>query len=111
MAAVDAGPVARFVPGVPVWCELPGVAAAVIVCRHEGMLYAVVDRCGHQQRSMEGAQAVEGVLTCPHHGVCYRLETGEVVRSKGFRDLAPLRRVAVYESGGHVWLDWELSVE
>ncbi len=60
---------------------------------------------------MNGAHVAGGLLTCPHHGVCYRMDTGEVVRSRGFRGLAPLRRVRVYESAGHVWLDWRVELE
>ncbi len=50
---------------------------SVLICRAGGELYAVENRCSHQQAELEGGRIRGCFLSCPLHGACFNLKDGE----------------------------------
>lgn len=50
---------------------------SVIVCRSGGELYALENRCSHQDTPLCGGRVRRGYIACPLHGVMFNLSTGE----------------------------------
>ena len=69
-----------------------------------GKLYALRDRCPHQQRSLGGGSIEGQVLTCRHHGVQIELSDGTVRYSAGYIGLESVRTYRVEERDGAIWL-------
>jgi 3-phenylpropionate/trans-cinnamate dioxygenase ferredoxin subunit len=48
----------------------------VLVCRAGGALYAVENRCTHQEAELEGGRIRGCFISCPLHGVRFDLRDG-----------------------------------
>lgn len=48
----------------------------VLVCRAGGTLYAVENRCTHQEAELEGGRIRGCFISCPLHGVKFDLRDG-----------------------------------
>jgi nitrite reductase/ring-hydroxylating ferredoxin subunit len=71
---------------------------SILLCRSDGHLFAVENRCSHAQSRLEGGKLRHGVIICPLHGARFRLATGECVNAAlGY---APLMTFAVREADG-----------
>ena len=55
--------------------ELNGLA--LLVCNADGNFYVVENRCTHQNQPLAGGRIRSGYLSCPIHGMRYKLETGD----------------------------------
>ena len=51
----------------------------VLVCHHQGKLYAVSNVCSHQDKFLNAGRVRGGKVTCPLHGAQFSLETGEAL--------------------------------
>ena len=49
----------------------------VLVCRAGGTLYAVSNRCTHQEAELEGGRIRGCFISCPLHGVRFDLSDGK----------------------------------
>ena len=49
----------------------------VLVCRAGGTLYAVENRCTHQEAELEGGRIRGCFISCPLHGVRFDLTDGK----------------------------------
>jgi 3-phenylpropionate/trans-cinnamate dioxygenase ferredoxin subunit len=49
----------------------------VLICRAGGELYAVENRCTHQEAELEGGRIRGCFISCPLHGVRFDLRSGE----------------------------------
>ena len=49
----------------------------VLVCRAGGTLYAVSNRCTHQEAELEGGRIRGCFISCPLHGVRFDLTDGK----------------------------------
>ena len=83
---------------------LNGVSRAAFVIRADGALYAFVDSCRHQSRSLDlgaGPALQDGLLPCRHHGALYRVSDGSCVVGPcaGTR----LTKLALEERAGRWW--------
>lgn len=77
----------------------------ILLARAEdGTLFALRDRCPHQQRSLEGGSIAGKVLTCRHHGVQISLDDGSVLMDMGYIGLDPIPTYAIEERDGLVFL-------
>jgi 3-phenylpropionate/trans-cinnamate dioxygenase ferredoxin subunit len=98
------------------WVEVPGAAAVaegfvrtfvvdgypLALARASGRLYAVEDRCSHDDGPL-GEGKVEGCeIVCPRHGARFDLRDGHVTRMPAVR---PILSVPVKEEGGKVFVD------
>jgi 3-phenylpropionate/trans-cinnamate dioxygenase ferredoxin subunit len=87
--------------GVAVGAEIDGEQIAI--CRSDGDLYAVQNRCPHAQSRLDGGRVRGASIACPLHGARFHLATGECVNhGLGY---APLRTFAVREVAGMIEVD------
>lgn len=49
----------------------------VLVCRAGGTLYAISNRCTHQEAELEGGRIRGCFISCPLHGVRFDLSDGK----------------------------------
>jgi nitrite reductase/ring-hydroxylating ferredoxin subunit len=54
--------------------DVDGVS--VLICRSAGQLYAVENRCSHNQSALEGGKVRGHALFCPVHGARFDLRDG-----------------------------------
>ena len=66
----------------------------ILICRAGGTLYAVENRCTHQEAELEGGRIRGCFISCPLHGVRFNLETGEPM---GELTRTPVQTFAVSE--------------
>lgn len=100
------------------WVEVPGAAAVaegfirtfvvdgfpLAIARAAGRLYAVEDRCSHDDGPL-GEGKVEGCeVICPRHGARFDLRDGHVTRMPA---VSPILSVPLKEEGGKVFVDGE----
>ena len=64
----------------------------VLVCRTEGGVFAVENRCSHYESALFGGALSGETIRCPVHGAKFDLRTGESLTNKG---LHPVRTFAV----------------
>lgn len=55
-------------------------AAAVMVARDRGRLYALSARCNHRGGPLPEGRLEDGCVTCPWHGSTFRVDDGSVAR-------------------------------
>lgn len=56
----------------------------VVLWNSGGVIYAIKNSCPHQHHAVLHEAALEnGKITCPMHGWCFSLETGEAVKGNG----------------------------
>ena len=82
--------------------EVAGLS--VLLCRSNGTLYAVENRCSHQATELTGGRVRRGYVACPLHGVMFNLSNGEPV---GTLTRTPIRTFAVQVEDGiaHIQVD------
>lgn len=51
----------------------------ILLCRHEGNVYAVAFYCSHEEFALEGGDMADGCITCPYHGAEFNLGDGAVL--------------------------------
>lgn len=79
-----------------------GAEVEAIVVRLAGRITAYVNACAHQGLPLDDAlvDAEAGTLTCPWHGMCFDVRTGECLSLPG----ATLRPLPVRVAGGELWI-------
>lgn len=86
----------------------PGMAAfdlgpeRVLIARAGGTLYAVEDRCSHDDGPLDEGQMDGTDVVCPRHGARFDLRTGAATRMPAS---APVRVFPVKVEGGAVLVD------
>lgn len=80
--------------------ELEGMDP-VVLCNHEGTLYALNDDCTHAIASLSEGRLEDGLLICPVHGGSFDVTTGAPTKLPCRR---PLKTWLVEVSEGFVWL-------
>lgn len=63
----------------------------VLVVRQEGKLYALEDRCTHDNGILHDGELLEGKVKCLRHGATFDLETGRPT-------LPAVRKVRLYDT-------------
>ncbi|MBM3359676.1 MAG: Rieske 2Fe-2S domain-containing protein [Betaproteobacteria bacterium] len=53
--------------------------SSVLICRTADGFFAVENRCPHQAQTLEGGRIRNGYISCPLHGMRFRLATGEAL--------------------------------
>lgn len=51
----------------------------VAVCRAEGTLFAVVNKCTHANSELSGGRVRRGSIMCPLHGARFELASGKCI--------------------------------
>lgn len=73
----------------------------ILVCKVNGQLYAVGNKCPHQGAALEGGFLNGTRLVCPLHGAEFELGTGKLVNPPGYCDL---KTYEVVENEGRVFV-------
>jgi 3-phenylpropionate/trans-cinnamate dioxygenase ferredoxin component len=74
-------------------------AIDLLICRHEGVLYAIENRCSHADMPLDCGRVKFGWISCPAHGARFDLESGEAL---GPPATDPIRTFAVRVQGDDV---------
>jgi nitrite reductase/ring-hydroxylating ferredoxin subunit/Fe-S cluster biogenesis protein NfuA len=79
-----------------------GRSVDVVLVRAGGAPAAYLNACAHQGRRLDGAlvDATEGTITCPWHGLCYDVASGECLTLQG----AQLAPVPLRVADGRLWV-------
>ena len=72
---------------------------SILVCRTNGELYAVENRCSHLDQELDGGAIKKCYIFCPAHGARFDLRDGA---PSGTLTIMPIRTFPVREEGGRV---------
>ena len=102
MADLEAGPIDQLPPGETKLVEAGAFGVGVFNCG--GELYAIEDRCSHDDGPLcEGDwDADEGVVICPRHGANFDIRSGDALTLPAFQPVSTYP-VEVFE--GYVRLE------
>jgi len=75
---------------------------SILVCRSEEVLYAIENRCSHQESPLAGGRIRRGLIACPLHGVMFELSTGE---PWGHLTRVPLKTYTTSVEGGSLLVE------
>lgn len=81
-----------------------GRKGALALFHVDGGFHALDDRCSHGDASLSDGDIIDGVIYCPLHAGGFDIATGEPVHPPCDE---PVRRYAVVERDGGLWLDAE----
>ena len=70
---------ASLAVGQSVSIDVEGVS--ILICRSQGGLHALPNRCPHQALSLDGARVRGESIICPHHGARFSLQDGKSLSS------------------------------
>jgi anthranilate 1,2-dioxygenase ferredoxin subunit len=73
--------------------ELP-----VLICRIDGAVFAVINRCTHAASTLDGGRIRRGSISCPLHGARFDLKTGASIGGL----YAPLQTFATRLAGATI---------
>ncbi len=49
----------------------------ILLCRSRGDVFAIENKCSHQNTALTGGRLRNGYISCPLHGVRFELATGK----------------------------------
>lgn len=81
----DLGEARTLAPGEHRVAELPDYS--VLVVNVDGSFHAVENLCTHDGGELGGGLIEGDRVTCPRHGACFCLKTGQVLKPPAFEDL------------------------
>ncbi|KAJ5481049.1 Apoptosis-inducing factor 1 [Penicillium diatomitis] len=84
-------------------CEVEGIEEGkVLVVKHAGQAHAMSPRCTHYGAPLKnGVVAPDGRITCPWHGACFNISTGDVEDAPA---LDALKKFEIFERDGAVYV-------
>jgi nitrite reductase/ring-hydroxylating ferredoxin subunit len=71
----------------------------VALCRADGKLFAVVDKCTHANSELSGGRVRRGSIMCPLHGARFELASGKCIGAP----YRPLKTFALRVTDG--WIE------
>jgi nitrite reductase/ring-hydroxylating ferredoxin subunit len=74
----------------------------VIVCRREGKLHVLHNRCSHAGQPLDGGKVVAGRIFCPFHGASFDVATGQPVAGPA---MTALHAFATRVDAGALYVD------
>jgi 3-phenylpropionate/trans-cinnamate dioxygenase ferredoxin component len=74
----------------------------VLLCNHEGTIYALEDVCTHDGAPLDQGQLEGSRIVCPRHGANFDVRTGEALTLPA---VLPLPTYAVRIEGDDVFVD------
>ncbi|KAE8315762.1 hypothetical protein BDV41DRAFT_150408 [Aspergillus transmontanensis] len=88
--------------------EVEGIEdGKVLVVNYEGQFHAMSPKCTHYGAPLKlGVVAPEGRITCPWHGACFNISTGDVEDAPAPK---ALHKFEVFEKNGAVYIKGEES--
>lgn len=77
----------------------------LILVRTSAGLFALDDRCPHQEQTMADGDIEDRAISCPWHSVKVDLQTGKVTNDMGFRGLRDVPVFPVKEEAGRILVE------
>ena len=74
----------------------------IILVRDNDQVYALEDRCSHDNAELEGGQIYEGMVECPRHGALFDFKTGD---ANGLPAVTGIRTYTVEIRGDIVYVE------
>lgn len=62
---------------------------AIVVCNVDGSLYALEDRCSHQDFELSAGSLEHGEITCSLHGARFDVRTGSALCAPAYSPVRP----------------------
>ncbi|WP_454833193.1 Rieske (2Fe-2S) protein [Pseudomonas veronii] len=81
---------------------------SILLCRLQGEVLAVQNRCTHAGSRLESGLVEEGSIRCPLHGVRFDLRSGKCLNVR--LGCAPLRCFTTRETGEYIEVEVEVEV-
>lgn len=78
----------------------------LLLCRTPDQVFAIENRCTHQNTPLEGGRVRGGYISCPLHGVRFNLATGEPM---GTLTQVPVKTFAVRVENDEIAVSLEAS--
>ena len=78
----------------------------ILLCRHQGRVYAIAYFCSHAEFALEGGSMHGGCITCPYHGAEFALKDGAVVAPPAWE---PIRTYPVRIADGMIAVSIEVN--
>jgi 3-phenylpropionate/trans-cinnamate dioxygenase ferredoxin subunit len=75
---------------------------SVLLYKSADRVYALNNQCSHLEMPLERGRIVAGQITCPYHGACFDMRTGEAV---GGPAVFPVMVFPVRVDGDQVMID------
>jgi len=76
----------------------------IAICRVDGRVYAVEDRCSHDDGPLGEGCIIGHAIECPRHGARFDVRDGSVLRMPA---AFPVRTFPVTERDGQIWVEIE----
>jgi 3-phenylpropionate/trans-cinnamate dioxygenase ferredoxin component len=73
----------------------------IALCRYKGTLYAIDDRCTHDNGPLGEGELVEGEIECPRHGARFDIHTGKALCLPA---VGAVRTYEVDVKEGEIWI-------
>ena len=66
---------------------------SILIINQAGLLYAIENRCSHDDSPLVDGEIDGTTIVCPYHGACFSLKDGTVLSPPAYEDIAvfPLR--------------------
>lgn len=93
----EAAPLERISEGAALEVSVNG--RDILLCRYADKIYAVENRCSHQDRKLSRGRLRKGQIICPFHGARFDLASGAACSAPA---TAPIATFAVREVNGIV---------
>ncbi|RCK79073.1 MAG: hypothetical protein OZSIB_0415 [Candidatus Ozemobacter sibiricus] len=77
----------------------------VLLVRTAEGVFALEDKCPHQEQTMGGGLVEGHTISCPWHSVTVDLRTGVILKDMGFLGMPPMRVFQVREENGAILVD------
>ena len=90
-------PVASVADGAKVACSVEGLD--VLICRLEGVIFAVENRCSHASSRLDGGKFRGHTIACPLHGARFDIRDGRPLAAPATK---PIRTFEVILDGGKI---------
>src|SRR5262245_17553746 len=75
---------------------------SIIVCKSDGQVFAIENRCTHDNEQLLGGAMKKCTIVCPMHGARFSLKNGAVLGGPAYE---PLTTYPVRLEGGQILID------
>ena len=78
----------------------------VLLVRTTSALYAMEDKCPHQEQTFAGGVVHDNSIECPWHSVTIELSSGKILNTMGFLGMPNVRVFPVKEESGKILVEF-----
>jgi 3-phenylpropionate/trans-cinnamate dioxygenase ferredoxin subunit len=78
----------------------------ILLIRTAKGLFALEDKCPHQEQTMDGGLITDSAVECPWHSVKMELASGKILNDMGFLGMPPMKTFPTKEEDGEIFVDF-----